>query len=67
MDIQTVLEAIEAMSPDERQRVRSHLDGLEGGQPANGPERYADPAEVRRRARELMTRFPSSMRKLANQ
>ena len=65
MDIQPVLAAIDAMSPSERQQIRVHLELLEGGQLASAPGRVADSAEVQRTARELMTRFPESMRKLA--
>ena len=66
MDIQPVLAAIEAMSPSERQRVRVHLELREGGQLASTPVRVADSDEVKRAAREIMTRFPDSMRKLAD-
>jgi hypothetical protein len=65
MDIEPVLAAIDAMSPGERWRVRAHLEVLEGGIPQQANPPVADSASVQAAGRELMGRFPASMRKLA--
>ncbi len=65
MNLERVLAEIDAMTASERQVVRAHLEVLEGSQPL-AAICHADSEEVRRTARELMSRFPESLRKLAS-
>lgn len=63
MELGRILDAIDELSPSERQQVRARLNVLDGLGP-DAPT-LADPVAVQQAARELMQRFPDSLRRLA--